>query len=280
MRRPDKNAPSDRLEELNTELSGKVQSLEQSLAGRIDALQQAADTQQQQVLSAISHVSASFESLRHVFEMQSAATGQILTASENVLQMSTELSSKESALEDTLLEKMQSVQQALIEEIQRQHSLLKISHISASLETLQHKFEDQSSSISQISSLSETVQRLLVQVEKLHAALSQRLPIVPSDGRPSLDTLRQTRDQRMTNATNAISEYRQSDEALQQAIEEHERNSRELHQKLAVAVMSITPGATKQQLDTRVIGQVEKVVELSPVNTEQTTTGADQRSDE
>src|SRR5439155_3525685 len=185
MRRPDKNAQS--LEELNVELSGKIQSLEQSLIGKIEAFQQGAERRQQEVLSAISQVSASFEKLAQMFERQSAATAQILTASESLLQMSAELSSKESTLENALLGKMQSLQQALIEEIQRQHSLLKISHISASLETLQHKFEEQVTPISHIPSLSDLVQRLQGQVDRLHALIAQRLPALPSDGRPSLD---------------------------------------------------------------------------------------------
>ena len=107
MRRPDKNAQS--LEELNVELSGKIQSLEQSLIGKIEAFQQGAERRQQEVLSAISQVSASFEKLAQMFERQSAATAQILTASESILQMSTELSSKESTLEDVLLEKVRNL---------------------------------------------------------------------------------------------------------------------------------------------------------------------------
>jgi chromosome segregation ATPase len=263
MRRPDKNAQSDRLEALNVELSGKIQSLEQSLGGKIEALQQAADMRQQQVLSAISQVSASFEKLAQMLDRQSTATAQLLTASESLLQMSTELSSKESALENVLLERMQSLQQALVEEIQRQHSLLKISHISASLETLQRKFEEQSTPISQISSLSDLVQRLQGQVDRLHALIAQRLPALPTDGRPSLDALQRTRDQRMANATAAINDYQQSEKELQEATQENERIFQDLHRNLMMSAFTIAPDAARNRPDTRAIGQSEMVIEAS-----------------
>jgi len=244
-------------------LSGKIQALEQSLGGKIEALQQAADMRQQQVLSAISQVSASFEPLRQMLDRQSTATAQLLTASESLLQMSTELSSKESALENVLLERMQSLQQALVEEIQRQHSLLKISHISASLETLQRKFEEQSTPISQISSLSDLVQRLQGQVDRLHALIAQRLPALPTDGRPSLDALQRTRDQRMANATAAINDYQQSEKELQEATQENERIFQDLHRNLMMSAFTIAPDAARNRSDTRAIGQSEMVIEAS-----------------
>lgn len=261
MRFPGKSVQPDGLEALNVGLSGKIQSLEQSFAAKLDDFQQAADRRHQQVLSTISQMSTSFESLRQLFDRQSAATTQILTVSESLLQMSTELSSKESSLENVLLERMQGLQQSLIDEIQKQHSLLKISHISVSLEALQGKFEEQSSLISHIPSLLDLVQRLQGQIERLHALTSQRLPAVSTDGQPSLDALLRTRDQRMANATAAINDYQQSEKVLQEATQENDRRSQELHRDLMMSAFTIAP--ERQQHDTRAIAQPDMVIEAS-----------------